>query len=260
MQPKVEIYDDTQCALGEGISVKYNNVWWVDIESQSIYSKKENSLQTKKLNYYPTKVAYIGKDKVEIITSKGILHLRKDNLQELKLLEFNKKMPDNFRTNDGVKISKKDYFFGIMKIDGQRHKRSSLFRFKNQDLIDLEININIPNLFIQKSKNEYYVADSYLRKIYLIDLDQGSCTEVHKFNKTLIPDGGYRHGGLNYICFWGSSIIKVFNDNFKEISSYDLPCTFPTSCNINENYMHVTSAKNVNESFPNGCTFRILMK
>lgn len=260
MQPKIEIFDNTLCALGEGILVKYNNVWWVDIENKSIYSKKENLLQTKKLNYYPTKVAYIGKDVVEIITSKGILHIRKDNLQELKLLEFSKKMPDNFRTNDGVKISKKDYFFGIMKIDGQMHKRSSLFRFKNQDLIDLEVNINIPNLFIQKSKNEYYVADSYLRKIYLIDLHEGSCIEVYKFNKKLIPDGGYRHGELNYICFWGSSLIKVFNDNFEEVLSYDMPCTFPTSCNIDDNCMYVTSAQNLNKSYPDGCTFRILMK
>lgn len=271
----VEIFSKHKCSLGEGIYFESstNELYWVDIMENQLFSKSLNSiLETYDycitLDSTPSAILRSNnKNCICLVTDKWVGELNIITKSIEILMELN--LPKSFRTNDAGYNKSGDLWIGIM----ERHPTGlngyiEVYN-RNNILVNTIEKIGIPNTIVEDQSGRMIISDSYVKKMYALDLIDGYYSlveyiDLKRYGGT--PDGGVldKYGNL-FFSLWGSGLILVANTQGKIIQQYSLPVPQVSNCCFDSSYNHlfVTSAKEGlnNEQllqYPlSGCVFKL---
>jgi sugar lactone lactonase YvrE len=265
----IEIFDNRECALGEGPTVKgprNNLVSWVDIYSKRVLSRDIESGTTAEFN-----LPEIDKEITfaiprngggEILGIIGGPYLRDPNghLTALKVWDkaFSSGKSQSLRWNDAKVAPTGSLWAGTMAGDGTLNAGSLFCISKNGKSIKEELdNISISNgLDWSPNGKKFYFVDTMLFRLDSFDFQN----DIISGRKVLIqfdkdkdgfPDGlTVDSEGCVWLTFWSGGKVLRISPEGEILETLILPVSGPTSCVFageNLDLLVITTAKSENE-------------
>jgi sugar lactone lactonase YvrE len=238
-------------SLGEGLLVKSNAIYWLDITKSLLYircfSGDEISFQ---LPEQASDIWKVEKERYIYLASESGLVLFDAVSEQWSLISRLPKIKHSIRANDGGSFSSDIYCFGTMSKKGIKSK-GSLYIYNGREITHVFSKISIPNTFVKLNATQMLISDSLEKVIYKFSFskDYSKVLEQkvwvdHRVDN-LIPDGGCIDSNGNiYIAIWDGFCINKYNRDGKLLAKLNIDVPRPTNCklDVDESKLYVTTA------------------
>ena len=246
---KVELLDDCNNSLGEGITYSSNDnfLYWLDIGNLSKLHKLDLSLKKKEIFELPeivTATSIRSSDELILATNNGIKLFNTFNKKFESVLNIESQQLLT-RSNDGASDSLGRFWFGTMQNNFDKNGKSipinenigKLYKVDtNKKISIVEEELGIPNTFVWSPDNKnFYFTDTLNGTIlsYDFELESGELS-----NKKIFAtfDRGHPDGstidtdGCVWNCRWGGSCIVRFTPSGKVDQIIEMPVQNITNC------------------------------
>ena len=246
---KVELLDECNNSLGEGITYSSNNnfLYWLDIGNLSKLHKLDLSLKKKEIFELPeivTATSVRSSDELILATNNGIKLFNTFNKKFESVLNIESQQLLT-RSNDGASDSLGRFWFGTMQNNFDKNGKSipinenigKLYKVDtNKKISIVEEELGIPNTFVWSPDNKnFYFTDTLNGTIlsYDFELESGELS-----NKKIFAtfDRGHPDGstidtdGCVWNCRWGGSCIVRFTPSGKVDQIIEMPVQNITNC------------------------------
>jgi len=278
---KVELLDECNNSLGEGItySSKNNNLFWLDIGNISNLHKLNLSTNKKNIFELPeivTAISIKSEDELILATSSGLKLFNMSNKKFKSILNIEDKQLLT-RSNDGASDALGRFWFGTMQNnfdkDGNdipiKENIGKLYKVDTDMKISIiEEGLGIPNTFVWSPDNKNFYFTDTLNGIifsYNFEIERGELSfkkNFAKFNRGH-PDGStIDTDGCLWNCRWGGSCIVRFTPTGQVDQIFEMPVQNITNCIFGGKDMKtlfITTARNEgeNKNYMDGNVFAI---
>ena len=276
---KVELLDDCNNSLGEGItySLSNNNLYWLDIGNVSKLYSLDLSSNKKEIFELPeivTATSIKSQNELILATTNGLKLFNTSNKKFESVVNIEKKQSLT-RSNDGASDALGRFWFGTMQNNFDKNGNSiplkenvgKLYKVDtNKKISVIEEDLGIPNTFVWSPDNKnFYFTDTLNGTIlsYNFELESGELSNKKNFATF---DRGHPDGstidtdGCVWNCRWGGSCIVRFTPSGKVDQIIEMPVQNITNCVFGGKDMKtlfVTTASNEDKNNLDGSLFSI---
>ena len=276
---KVELLDDCNNSLGEGItySLSNNNLYWLDIGNVSKLYSLDLSSNKKKIFELPeivTATSIKSQNELILATTNGLKLFNTSNKKFESVVNIENQQSLT-RSNDGASDALGRFWFGTMQNNFDKNGNSiplkenigKLYKVDtNKKISVIEEGLGIPNTFVWSPDNKhFYFTDTLNGTIlsYNFELESGELSNKKNFATF---DRGHPDGstidtdGCVWNCRWGGSCIVRFTPSGKVDQIIEMPVQNITNCVFGGKDMKtlfITTASNDNKSNLDGSLFSI---
>mgnify|MGYP003320657569 FL=1 len=246
---KVELLDDCNNSLGEGItySSSNNNLYWLDIGNVSKLYSLDLSLNKKEIFELPeivTATSIKSQNELILATTNGLKLFNTSNkkLESVVNIENQQSLT---RSNDGASDALGRFWFGTMQNNFDKNGNGiplkenigKLYKVDtNKKISVVEEGLGIPNTFVWSPDNtNFYFTDTLNGTILSYDFELESGELSNKKNFATFdrghPDGStIDTDGCVWNCRWGGSCIVRFTPSGKVDQIIEMPVQNITNC------------------------------
>ena len=276
---KVELLDDCNNSLGEGItySSSNNNLYWLDIGNVSKLYSLDLSSNKKEIFELPeivTATSIKSQNELILATTNGLKLFNTSNKKFESVVNIENQQSLT-RSNDGASDALGRFWFGTMQNNFDKNGNDipikenigKLYKVDtNKKISVIEEDLGIPNTFIWSPDNKnFYFTDTLNGTIlsYNFELESGELSNkknfatFHRGN----PDGStIDTDGCVWNCRWGGSCIVRFTPSGKVDQIIEMPVQNITNCVFGGKDMKtlfVTTASNEDKNNLDGSLFCI---
>ena len=276
---KVELLDDCNNSLGEGItySLSNNNLYWLDIGNVSkLYSLdlSSNKKEIFELPEFVTATSIKSEDELVLATNNG-LKLFNTSTKKFESVVNIENEQILTRSNDGSSDAYGRFWFGTMQNNFDKDGKGipitdnigKLYKVDtNKKISVIEEGLGIPNTFVWSPDNKnFYFTDTLNGTIlsYNFELESGALSNKKNFANF---DRGHPDGstidtdGCVWNCRWGGSCIVRFTPSGKVDQIIEMPVQNITNCVFGGKDMKtlfITTASNEDKNNLDGGLFSI---
>lgn len=276
---KVELLDDCNNSLGEGItySSSNNNLYWLDIENVSKLHSLDLSSNKKEIFELPeivTATSIKSQNELILATTNGLKLFNTSNKKFESVVNIENQQSLT-RSNDGASDALGRFWFGTMQNNFDKNGNGiplkenigKLYKVDtNKKISVIEEGLGIPNTFVWSPDNKhFYFTDTLNGTIlsYNFELESGELSNKKNFATF---DRGHPDGstidtdGCVWNCRWGGSCIVRFTPSGKVDQIIEMPVQNITNCVFGGKDMKtlfITTASNDNKSNLDGSLFSI---
>lgn len=276
---KVELLDDCNNSLGEGItySSSNNNLYWLDIENVSKLYSLDLSSNKKEIFELPeivTATSIKSQNELILATTNGLKLFNTSNKKFESVVNIENQQSLT-RSNDGASDALGRFWFGTMQNNFDKNGNGiplkenigKLYKVDtNKKISVIEEGLGIPNTFVWSPDNKhFYFTDTLNGTIlsYNFELESGELSNKKNFATF---DRGHPDGstidtdGCVWNCRWGGSCIVRFTPSGKVDQIIEMPVQNITNCVFGGKDMKtlfITTASNDNKSNLDGSLFSI---
>ena len=246
---KVELLDDCNNSLGEGItySSSNNNLYWLDIGNVSKLYSLDLSSNKKEIFELPeivTATSIKSEDELILATNNGLKLFNTSNAKFESVVTIEDEQTLT-RSNDGASDAYGRFWFGTMQNNFDNNGNGipikdnigKMYRVDtNRKISIIEEGLGIPNTFVwSPDNNNFYFSDTLKGTIlsYNFELENGELSnkkELASFNRGH-PDGStIDTDGCIWNCRWGGSCIVRFTPNGQVDQIIEMPVENITNC------------------------------
>ena len=276
---KVELLDDCNNSLGEGItySSSNNNLYWLDIGNISKLYSLDLSSNKKEIFELPeivTATSIKSQNELILATTNGLKLFNTSNKKFESVVNIENQQSLT-RSNDGASDALGRFWFGTMQNNFDKNGNGipikenigKLYKVDtNKKISVIEEDLGIPNTFVWSPDNKnFYFTDTLNGTIfsYNFELESGELSNKKNF---AIFDRGHPDGstidtdGCVWNCRWGGSCIVRFTPSGKVDQIIEMPVQNITNCVFGGKDMKtlfVTTASNEDKNNLDGSLFSI---
>ena len=276
---KVELLDDCNNSLGEGItySSSNNNLYWLDIGNISKLYSLDLSSNKKEIFELPeivTATSIKSQNELILATTNGLKLFNTSNKKFESVVNIENQQSLT-RSNDGASDALGRFWFGTMQNNFDKNGNGiplkenigKLYKVDtNKKISVIEEGLGIPNTFVWSPDNKnFYFTDTLNGTIlsYNFKLESGELSNKKNFATF---DRGHPDGstidtdGCVWNCRWGGSCIVRFTPSGKVDQIIEMPVQNITNCVFGGKDMKtlfITTASNDNKSNLDGSLFSI---
>ena len=276
---KVELLDDCNNSLGEGItySSSNNNLYWLDIGNISKLYSLDLSSNKKEIFELPeivTATSIKSQNELILATTNGLKLFNTSNKKFESVVNIESQQSLT-RSNDGASDALGRFWFGTMQNNFDKNGNGiplkenigKLYKVDtNKKISVIEEDLGIPNTFVWSPDNKnFYFTDTLNGTIfsYNFELESGELSNKKNF---AIFDRGHPDGstidtdGCVWNCRWGGSCIVRFTPSGKVDQIIEMPVQNITNCVFGGKDMKtlfVTTASNEDKNNLDGSLFSI---
>ena len=276
---KVELLDDCNNSLGEGItySSSNNNLYWLDIGNISKLYSLDLSSNKKEIFELPeivTATSIKSQNELILATTNGLKLFNTSNKKFESVVNIENQQSLT-RSNDGASDALGRFWFGTMQNNFDKNGNGitlkenigKLYKVDtNKKISVMEEDLGIPNTFVWSPDNKnFYFTDTLNGTIlsYNFELESGELSNKKNFATF---DRGHPDGstidtdGCVWNCRWGGSCIVRFTPSGKVDQIIEMPVQNITNCVFGGKDMKtlfITTASNDNKSNLDGSLFSI---
>ena len=276
---KVELLDDCNNSLGEGItySSSNNNLYWLDIGNVSKLYSLDLSSNKKEIFELPeivTATSIKSQNELILATTNGLKLFNTSNKKFESVVNIENQQSLT-RSNDGASDALGRFWFGTMQNNFDKNGNGiplkenigKLYKVDtNKKISVIEEGLGIPNTFVWSPDNKhFYFTDTLNGTIlsYNFELESGELSNKKNFATF---DRGHPDGstidtdGCVWNCRWGGSCIVRFTPSGKVDQIIEMPVQNITNCVFGGKDMKtlfITTASNDNKSNLDGSLFSI---
>ena len=276
---KVELLDDCNNSLGEGItySSSNNNLYWLDIGNVSKLYSLDLSSNKKEIFELPeivTATSIKSQNELILATTNGLKLFNTSNKKFESVVNIENQQSLT-RSNDGASDALGRFWFGTMQNNFDKNGNGiplkenigKLYKVDtNKKISVIEEDLGIPNTFVWSPDNKnFYFTDTLHGTIlsYNFELESGELS--HKKNFATFdrghPDGStIDTDGCVWNCRWGGSCIVRFTPSGKVDQIIEMPVQNITNCVFGGKDMKtlfITTASNEDKNNLDGSLFSI---
>ncbi|MDA9632733.1 SMP-30/gluconolactonase/LRE family protein [Pelagibacteraceae bacterium] len=276
---KVELLDDCNNSLGEGItySLSNNNLYWLDIGNVSKLYSLDLSSNKKEIFELPeivTATSIKSKNELILATTNGLKLFNTSNKKFESVVNIENQQSLT-RSNDGASDALGRFWFGTMQNNFDKNGNGiplkenigKLYKVDTDKKISvIEEDLGIPNTFVWSPDNKnFYFTDTLHGTIlsYNFELESGELSNKKNFATF---DRGHPDGstidtdGCVWNCRWGGSCIVRFTPSGKVDQIIEMPVQNITNCVFGGKDMKtlfITTASNEDKNNLDGSLFSI---
>ena len=276
---KVELLDDCNNSLGEGItySSSNNNLYWLDIGNISKLYSLDLSSNKKEIFELPeivTATSIKSQNELILATTNGLKLFNTSNKKFESVVNIENQQSMT-RSNDGSSDALGRFWFGTMQNNFDKNGNDIPIKENIGKLYKVDINkkvsvieesLGIPNTFVWSPDNKnFYFTDTLNGTIlsYNFELESGELLNKKNFATF---DRGYPDGstidtdGCVWNCRWGGSCIVRFTPSGKVDQIIEMPVQNITNCVFGGKDMKtlfITTASNEDKNNLDGSLFSI---
>ena len=276
---KVELLDDCNNSLGEGItySSSNNNLYWLDIGNISKLYSLDLSSNKKEIFELPeivTATSIKSQNELILATTNGLKLFNTSNKKFESVVNIENQQSLT-RSNDGASDALGRFWFGTMQNNFDKNGNGiplkenigKLYKVDtNKKISVIEEDLGIPNTFVWSPDNKnFYFTDTLHGTIlsYNFELESGEISNKKNFATF---DRGHPDGstidtdGCVWNCRWGGSCIVRFTPSGKVDQIIEMPVQNITNCVFGGKDMKtlfVTTASNEDKNNLDGSLFSI---
>tara|TARA_B100000902_G_scaffold333381_1_gene331875 strand:- start:118 stop:1005 length:888 start_codon:yes stop_codon:yes gene_type:complete len=276
---KVELLDDCNNSLGEGItySSSNNNLYWLDIGNISKLYSLDLSSNKKEIFELPeivTATSIKSQNELILATTNGVKLFNTSNKKFESVVNIENQQSMT-RSNDGSSDALGRFWFGTMQNNFDKNGNDIPIKENIGKLYKVDINkkvsvieegLGIPNTFVWSPDNKnFYFTDTLNGTIlsYNFELESGELLNKKNFATF---DRGYPDGstidtdGCVWNCRWGGSCIVRFTPSGKVDQIIEMPVQNITNCVFGGKDMKtlfITTASNEDKNNLDGSLFSI---
>ena len=276
---KVELLDDCNNSLGEGItySSSNNNLYWLDIGNISKLYSLDLSSNKKEIFELPeivTATSIKSQNELILATTNGLKLFNTSNKKFESVVNIENQQSLT-RSNDGASDALGRFWFGTMQNNFDKNGNGiplkenigKLYKVDtNKKISVIEEDLGIPNTFVWSPDNKnFYFTDTLNGTIlsYNFELESGELSNKKNFATF---DRGHPDGstidtdGCVWNCRWGGSCIVRFTPSGKVDQIIEMPVQNITNCVFGGKDMKtlfVTTASNEDKNNLDGSLFSI---
>ena len=276
---KVELLDDCNNSLGEGItySSSNNNLYWLDIGNVSKLYSLDLSSNKKEIFELPeivTATSIKSQNELILATTNGLKLFNTSNKKFESVVNIENQQSLT-RSNDGASDALGRFWFGTMQNNFDKNGNGipikenigKLYKVDtNKKISVIEEDLGIPNTFVWSPDNKnFYFTDTLNGTIlsYNFELESGELLNKKNFATF---DRGHPDGstidtdGCVWNCRWGGSCIVRFTPSGKVDQIIEMPVQNITNCVFGGKDMKtlfVTTASNEDKNNLDGSLFSI---
>ena len=276
---KVELLDDCNNSLGEGItySLSNNNLYWLDIGNVSKLYSLDLSSNKKKIFELPeivTATSIKSQNELILATTNGLKLFNTSNKKFESVVNIENQQSLT-RSNDGASDALGRFWFGTMQNNFDKNGNDipikenigKLYKVDtNKKISVIEEDLGIPNTFVWSPDNKnFYFTDTLHGTIlsYNFELESGELSNKKNFATF---DRGHPDGstidtdGCVWNCRWGGSCIVRFTPSGKVDQIIEMPVQNITNCVFGGKDMKtlfITTASNEDKNNLDGSLFSI---
>ncbi|MDC0216720.1 SMP-30/gluconolactonase/LRE family protein [Pelagibacteraceae bacterium] len=276
---KVELLDDCNNSLGEGItySSSNNNLYWLDIGNISKLYSLDLSSNKKEIFELPeivTATSIKSQNELILATTNGLKLFNTSNEKFESVVNIENQQSLT-RSNDGASDALGRFWFGTMQNNFDKNGNGiplkenigKLYKVDtNKKISVVEEGLGIPNTFVWSPDNtNFYFTDTLNGTILSYDFELESGELSNKKNFATFdrghPDGStIDTDGCVWNCRWGGSCIVRFTPSGKVDQIIEMPVQNITNCVFGEKDMKtlfITTASNEDKNNLDGSLFSI---
>ena len=276
---KVELLDDCNNSLGEGItySSSNNNLYWLDIGNVSKLYSLDLSSNKKEIFELPeivTATSIKSQNELILATTNGLKLFNTANKKYESVVNIENQQSLT-RSNDGASDALGRFWLGTMQNNFDKNGNGipikenigKLYKVDtNKKISVIEEDLGIPNTFVWSPDNKnFYFTDTLNGTIlsYNFELESGELSNKKNFATF---DRGYPDGstidtdGCIWNCRWGGSCIVRFTPSGKVDQIIEMPVQNITNCVFGGKDMKtlfITTASNEDRNNLDGSLFSI---
>ena len=276
---KVELLDDCNNSLGEGItySSSNNNLYWLDIGNVSKLYSLDLSSNKKEIFELPeivTATSIKSQNELILATTNGLKLFNTSNKKFESVVNIENQQSLT-RSNDGASDALGRFWFGTMQNNFDKNGNGiplkenigKLYKVDtNKKISVIEEDLGIPNTFVWSPDNKnFYFTDTLHGTIlsYNFELESGELSNKKNFATF---DRGHPDGstidtdGCVWNCRWGGSCIVRFTPSGKVDQIIEMPVQNITNCVFGGKDMKtlfITTASNEDKNNLDGSLFSI---
>lgn len=266
----VTIFDDTQCALGEGPlwHPLREQFFWFDINQKQLLTSKNGNRKMWQFTEHVSAAGWVDENTLLICSETAFLEFNIETGEQDVIAPLEADIPNN-RSNDGRADPQGGMWIGTMDLEAKKHA-GAIYRYYQGEIRTLYPNITIPNsiCFSPDGSTAYY-ADTPEKCIMSQALDNEGWPvgDAQMFidmkQDGLSPDGSVVDAeGCLWNAQWGASRIAKYNAAGKFLMAIDVPDAKQTTCpafgGADLQTIFVTSAADGDDSKNAGKTFAVL--
>ena len=266
----VTIFDETQCALGEGPlwHPLREQFFWFDINEKQLLTSKNGQRKMWQFNEHVSAAAWVDENTLLIASETAFLKFDiETGAQEIEApLEAD---IANTRSNDGRADPQGGFWIGTMGKSAEKDA-GAIYRYYRGEVRTIYPNITIPNsiCFSPDGATAYY-ADTVDKQIMSQALDAEGWPVgkpqlfIDMVEEGLSPDGSVVDSeGCLWNAQWGAARIARYSSQGKFLTAIDIPDAKQTTCpafgGVDLQTIFVTSAADGDDSKNAGKTFAVL--
>jgi len=276
---KVELLDDCNNSLGEGItySSSNNNLYWLDIGNISKLYSLDLSSNKKEIFELPeivTATSIKSQNELILATTNGLKLFNTSNKKFESVVNIENQQSLT-RSNDGASDALGRFWFGTMQNNFDKNGNGiplkenigKLYKVDtNKKISVVEEGLGIPNTFVWSPDNtNFYFTDTLNGTILSYDFELESGELSNKKNFATFdrghPDGStIDTDGCVWNCRWGGSCIVRFTPSGKVDQIIEMPVQNITNCVFGGKDMKtlfITTASNEDKNNLDGSLFSI---
>ena len=246
---KVELLDDCNNSLGEGItySLSNNNLYWLDIGNVSKLYSLDLSSNKKEIFELPeivTATSIKSQNELILATTNGLKLFNTSNKKFESVVNIENQQSLT-RSNDGASDALGRFWFGTMQNNFDKNGNGipikenigKLYKVDtNKKISVIEEDLGIPNTFVWSPDNKnFYFTDTLNGTIlnYSFELESGELSNKKDFAKF---DRGHPDGstidtdGCIWNCRWGGSCVVRFTPTGQVDQIIEMPVQNITNC------------------------------
>lgn len=226
----------SKCVLGEGLFVSGDEVFWVDIDKDTLFHYDGSAVRTHALSHKVTVLLDRTGDRLVVASDAGIGEVSLADGRYHPIFDCAKQFRSkSHRTNDGCRLRNGDYLVGIMHRQTPESCSGAVFRITaTGQVTSLTEDIRIPNTFIELPDGSVLVSDSAAGIVYKWRMESPGSFDTsvwYQAEEGAVPDGGcLLPDGYIAIAMWDASCIRLFDEAGHCIQSLNVGTPRPTNC------------------------------
>ncbi len=269
----VEIYDDTQCELGEGPlwHPEREQLYWFDIVGKRLLTRENGEARQWQFADHVSAAGWRSKDELLIASEKELFLFNVETERAENICPLDADNPAT-RSNDGRADPWGGFWIGTMG-KGAEPSLGAIYRFYQGDLRKLHAPISIPNaICFAPDRSAAYFTDTPTNIVQRQPLDpetgwpSGAAVPWLDLNADgLAPDGAVTDAAGNvWIAHWGAGKVSAYAPDATPVRSVAVPgrhATCPAFGGDDLTTLFCTSARQgiaksiFNSTTENGMTF-----
>jgi len=238
----------TRCSLGEGLFVKNQQAYWVDINKHLVFGNKLDTFIQYKLKSQPSVIYDFNKDFIYLGADRGLISFSLSTSVEEAIVSGPLDHDyARYRSNDGGYCGEQQLLSFMHREDPETYP-GFIYSITGDSYKLIDDTVHIPNTFVPLDSSKILISDSLKSVIWLYEFDNNhellSKTIWAKLDDNMTPDGGCVVGDFVLIAIWDGASIAVFSMRGELVQELTMPVSRPTNCkfDIKTSKLWVTSA------------------